>query len=206
MDTIIVFQIIILILSVVIHEVAHGYAALWMGDVTAKYAGRLTLNPIKHLDMLGSIIIPGLLAISGTGFIVGWAKPVPYNPYNLKNQRWGELIVAAAGPLSNIFIAVLLSIIIRFSEYINLPGSFIQLAIISIFINLFLAVFNLVPIPPLDGSKILFNLFPQFALKFRGFMEAYSMILILIFIFFFSGMLVPIVMFFAELLTGINLF
>lgn len=201
MDIPIIFQIVILIISVVIHEVAHGYAALYMGDVTARYAGRLTLNPLKHLDPMGSVIIPGLLALSGTGVVFGWAKPVPYNPYNLKNQRWGELFVAIAGPISNVLIAVLLSIVFRFGNG-SLPEPFMELAFFTILINLFLAVFNMVPIPPLDGSKVLFNLFPSFGLKYRAVLEQFGFILLLLFIFMFSGVLVPVVLFLTGLLVG----
>lgn len=202
MDNNTLFQIIILIISVVIHEVSHGYAALWMGDVTAKYAGRLTLNPIKHLDPLGSVILPALLVLSSSGFVVGWAKPVPYNPYNLRNQRWGELIIAIAGPISNILIAILVGTFVRFSAGFGLSDMFIQLAFITIVINLFLALFNLVPIPPLDGSKILFGLFPGFALKYRPVMERYSLPLLLLFILFLTGFLAPIVLSLSYILIG----
>ena len=160
MDGQILFSIIILIFSVIIHEVSHGYAALYLGDVTAKYAGRLTLNPIKHIDPVGSIILPLLFAISGSGVILGWAKPVPYNPYNLRNKKWGELIVAIAGPASNILIAVIFGLLIRFSGILGLPTAFVQLSISVVLINLVLAIFNLIPIPPLDGSKVLFAFLP----------------------------------------------
>lgn len=205
METSIIFSIIILILSVVIHEVSHGYAALLLGDVTAKYAGRLTLNPLKHLDPMGSIIVPLILAILPGGFIVGWAKPVPYNPYNLKNQRWGELLVALAGPVSNILIALLFGALIRFAVYLDWSESFIWVSLNVIFINLFLAVFNLVPIPPLDGSKVFFGLFPKLAYRFRAIMERHFIILFLIFVFFFSGLIVPVVIWLTSILTGLNL-
>src|SRR3990167_7211782 len=106
-----VFIIAILIMSVVIHEVAHGYAALALGDTTAKYQGRLTLNPIAHLDLVGSLLVP-LMGYFVGGFIIGWAKPVPFNPYNLRSAKWGEAIVAVACPLSNIFIAIIFGVII----------------------------------------------------------------------------------------------
>src|SRR3977135_632093 len=109
MDINFVFSIIILIFSVIIHEVSHGYAAYLQGDNTAKYAGRLTLNPLKHLEWFGSFILPLMSYLLG-GFIIGWAKPVPFNPYNLRNQRWGEALVALAGPASNICIAVFFAI------------------------------------------------------------------------------------------------
>ena len=138
METTIIFSIAILVMSVVIHEVAHGYAALWQGDVTAKYAGRLTLNPIKHLDPFGSVILPLLMALLPGNLIFGWAKPVPYNPYNLKNQRWGELIVAAAGPISNVIIALVFGLLIRFSPVLDLPNSFVEISFTVVLINLVL--------------------------------------------------------------------
>ncbi len=205
MDITIIFSIAILIMSVVIHEVSHGYAALMMGDVTAKYAGRLTLNPIKHLDPFGSVILPILMAIiSSGGFIFGWAKPVPYNLYNLKNQRWGELIVAIAGPLSNILVAIVFGLLIRFAPILSLPIAFVEISLTVVIINLVLAVFNLVPIPPLDGSKVLFSVLPtDISQKTRNFMQRYGLILIFIFIFFVWRLILPIVLFLTGILTGI---
>ena len=107
-----IFSIIVLIFSVVIHEVSHGYAAYYLGDNTAKFQGRLTLNPLKHLDLFGSLFVPLMTYFAG-GFLIGWAKPVPFNPYNLRDQKWGEAMVAVAGPLSNIFIAVFFGLFIR---------------------------------------------------------------------------------------------
>jgi Zn-dependent protease len=206
MEATFIFSIAILIMSVVIHEVAHGYAALWLGDVTAKYAGRLTLNPIKHIDLLGSIILPAIMIILPGNFIFGWAKPVPYNPYNLRNQGWGELIVAAAGPLSNVVIAIFFGLLIQFAPILNLPGSFIDIALSVVLINLVLAIFNLMPIAPLDGSKILYGLLPtEKAIAFRQFTERYSIFLLVFFIFILWDFVLRIVQFLAELLTGINL-
>lgn len=153
----------VLILSIVAHEVAHGIAALWQGDPTAKYAGRLTLNPIPHIDIVGSIVVPLICVMSGVGVFFGWAKPVPINPYNFRNHRWGELFVAAAGPLVNIVIAGIFALVIRIGDF---GPSFINLATGVIIINIVLAIFNLIPIPPLDGSKILFSLLPR---KYYGF-------------------------------------
>src|SRR3989344_4497982 len=201
-----IFQIIILIMSVVIHEVSHGYAAFWLGDSTAKYEGRLTLNPLKHLDPFGSVILPPLLSISGAGFIIGWAKPVPFNPYNLRNQRWGEAIVAAAGPLSNILIALVFGLGLRFAIGSGLITSVpvIQITSVIIFINLLLAVFNLVPIPPLDGSKILFSILPASAGAARNFLERYGFFIVLLFIFFLWDYVAPIIVFLFRLITGVN--
>ena len=106
-------QIAILIFSVVIHEVSHGLAAYWLGDSTAKYAGRLTLNPLSHMDLWGSFLIPLLLLFSGSGIIFGWAKPVPYNPYNLRNQKWGPVLVGLAGPFSNVLLALVAGVVLR---------------------------------------------------------------------------------------------
>lgn len=205
MDISFIFQILILIFSVVIHEVSHGYAALMQGDVTAKYAGRLTLNPIKHLDPLGSVILPLILAILPGGLMFGWAKPVPYNPYNLKSKRWGEVIVAFAGPSSNLFIALIFGLLIRYSSYLNLGQSFADLSLIVVLINVVLAVFNLMPIPPLDGSKIFFGIFPKQSQKIQKFLNSYSFILILIFIFFIWQYITPLIILIVEFITGLKL-
>jgi len=161
-----IFIILILLFSVVIHEVSHGYAALALGDQTAKDEGRLSLNPIVHLDPIGSFLVPLVGFLSG-GIIIGWAKPVPFNPYNLRNQRWGEALVAVAGPLSNIMIAVVFSIIIKLAESAGFATEpFLFAASYLVYINIILALFNLIPIPPLDGSKILFSVLPY---KFQSF-------------------------------------
>lgn len=169
MDFSFVLVVAALILSIVIHEVAHGYMANWLGDPTARLAGRLTLNPMSHIDPLGSIFIPALLLMSNAGLLFGWAKPVPYNPYNLRNQRWGELLVAAAGPASNMIIALVFALIIRLAPAIGVSMAFLELASYIVYINILLAFFNLIPIPPLDGSKVLGGLLPLRAeLWYRG--------------------------------------
>ncbi len=200
-----IFQILILIFSVVIHEVSHGLAAFYLGDNTAKDEGRLTLNPLKHLDPFGSILLP-LITYWAGGFIFGWARPVPYNPYNLRNQKYGPGIVGAAGPTSNILIALIFGLLIRYSALLPfLPGSFFQIATFITFLNIVLAVFNLIPIPPLDGSKILLVLFPQISFRARAFMERYGIILLLVFIFFLSGIVFPIASFIFRLITGTSI-
>ncbi len=204
MEGSIIFNIAILIMSVIIHEVSHGYAALYLGDVTAKYAGRLTLNPIKHIDPVGSIFLPMLFVIMNTGLILGWAKPVPYNPYNLRNQRWGEMIVAIAGPASNFIIAIVFGLLIRFYEVLSLPDSFVILALSVVMINVVLAVFNLIPIPPLDGSKVLFSILPSsYSLKIRAVFERSGIFLILFVVFFMWRFILPIVYFLVRLITGL---
>lgn len=154
-------MIFILIISVIIHEMAHGYAANWLGDPTARLQGRLSANPLVHLDPMMSVILPGLLLVTGSPILFGAAKPVPYNPYNFTNQKWGEAIVAFAGPLANFAIAGIFAVLIRLSEALSLSESFITLAFSVIMLNIFLAFFNIVPIPPLDGSKILPSLLPR---------------------------------------------
>ena len=154
-------MIFILIISVIIHEMAHGYAANWLGDPTARLQGRLSANPLVHLDPMMSVILPGILLVTGSPVLFGAAKPVPYNPYNFTNQKWGEAIVAFAGPLANFAIAGIFAVLIRLSEALSLSESFITLAFSVIMLNIFLAFFNIVPIPPLDGSKILPSLLPR---------------------------------------------
>lgn len=191
-----IFQILILIMSVVIHEVSHGYAASALGDDTARYQGRLTLNPLNHLDPMGSFIIP-FLTYSLGGFIIGWARPVPYNPHNLRPGRFSEAMVAGAGPLSNIIVAIIFAIFLRL-------GVFPEVAALIIFINIILAVFNLIPIPPLDGSKILFAFLPSMS-RLRGYLEQSGFIILLLFIFFAWQYFFPIVTLVFRFLTGLSL-
>jgi Zn-dependent protease len=201
-----IFSLIVLMFSVVAHEVAHGYAAYLQGDNTARFQGRLTLNPLKHLEWFGSVILPILSAKLG-GFIIGWAKPVPFNPYNLRNQRWGEAIVAFAGPFTNICIALFFGIIIRLASVglLVVSPSFLQISVTIIMINLVLACFNLVPIPPLDGSKILFAFLPYNMTHIRNTLEAYGMTILIFFVFFLSQFLSPIVAFFFKVITGVGM-
>lgn len=198
-----IFAIALLIMSVVIHEVSHGYAANALGDPTAKLQGRLTLNPIKHLDLLGSIIVP-IIGLFAGGFIFGWAKPVPYNPYNLRNERWGEALVAAAGPAVNIAIAIIFGLIIR-GGIGSLSPEFIEIAGLLVLINLILAFFNLIPIPPLDGSKILFALLPPRMRQYRLQLEQYGFFLVLIFVFVFWGSIAPFVFDIYSFVTGLSI-
>ncbi len=198
-----IFFIAILIMSVVIHEISHGFMAEYFGDKTARMAGRLTLNPIKHLDPIGSILLPALLVFSGSHFLIGWAKPVPYNPNNLTNKKWGTIAVAAAGVLANLLIALIFGILIRLAPSFNLPLSFYNITIEIVMVNIGLAIFNLVPIPPLDGSKILFNLLPDSMYSIVQLLEQYSLIFLVIFIFFFSNYLYPVLSFLYHIFTGL---
>ncbi len=152
----------VIVASAIFHEYAHAWAAYALGDDTAKREGRLTLNPLAHLDPLGTVVVP-LFLLFYSGVFIGWAKPVPYNPYALKDQRYGSLKVAAAGPLTNLIIAVFFGLILRFLEpSIYAPAGFWDFWGFVVYINIFLALFNLLPLPPLDGSKIFEDLFPKF--------------------------------------------
>lgn len=202
-----IFYIVVLIFSVVIHEIAHGYAALHFGDTTAKYQGRLTLNPIKHLDLFGSILLPLLLIMTKAPFLIGWAKPVPYNPNNFRpeDRRKGTFWVASAGVLANLSIAVFFGLIIRLSPFVGfIPSGTINLLAVVVSVNIVLAVFNLVPIPPLDGSKILFSILGYKALKLERLFERYSMIVILIFVFFVWQLITPVIFKLFTVITGIS--
>lgn len=178
------FSIIILVFSAVIHEFAHGWMANHLGDPTAKYMGRLTLNPIPHIDLLGSIVIPLMLILSNAGVIIGWAKPVPYNPHNLKDQKNGPALVGVAGPASNLFLALFFGIIVRIVSAKGIFLNFIPLFEIIVYINILLAVFNLIPIPPLDGSKLLFSFLPYSMHKLQETMERNGLLFLLLFIMF----------------------
>ncbi|MFA6136017.1 MAG: site-2 protease family protein [Candidatus Paceibacterota bacterium] len=197
----IVFQIVVLIFSAVIHEVSHGVTADYLGDDTARKAGRLTLNPLKHLDPFGSFMLPLVLYfVSGGSFVFGWAKPVPYNPFNLKNPKKGSGLIALAGPLSNFLMALFFSLLLVLNENFSfgINSIFIQIAIL---INLSLMIFNLVPIPPLDGSKILFSLLPQKLSHIANNLERNGMWLFLIFLFFGFQLIVPVIYFLFNLMT-----
>jgi len=206
---ILIFQLSILLMSVVIHEVSHGIVALWQGDPTAKLMGRLTLNPIKHLDVWGSFLVPLMLFVfSGGNYLFGWAKPVPYNPYNLRNQKWGAAMVGAAGPISNFVIAIVFGLALRFfpvASDLAFMQNLFQVFIIIVMINILLGVFNLMPIPPLDGSKLLFSILPPHMSHIQQMLERYGFIILLFFIFFAFQVIFPIVGGLFYLITGMNI-
>ena len=193
-------------MSVVVHEVSHGYVADILGDPTARFSGRLTLNPISHLDPFGSVVLP-LLTFFTTGFIFGWAKPVPYNPYNLQKGKYGPGIVALAGPMANFVIAIFFALFVRFGI-----GSFspfvIELAAYVVLINLLLGFFNLIPIPPLDGSKVVasflpYNLYQKWS-QIEAVTTQYSLIFLFLFVFLFFGIFSSFIQLVFSLLVGFS--
>ena len=195
-----VFQIIILILSAVIHEYMHGWMAFRLGDDTAKNAGRLTLNPLAHLEWFGSFFLPLVMILSGMPFVFGWAKPVPYNPYNLRDKKYGDAKVALAGPLANLIIAIFFGLCLRFLPFFSI--SFSGLLGIIVYINLILMVFNLVPIPPLDGSKILGAFLPaNLRERYLG-SERMGFIFVILFVMLAGGLITPIVNFLFRIIVG----
>jgi Zn-dependent protease len=196
-----IFSIIVLIISAVAHEIAHGYAADLLGDPTPRLQGRLTLNPLKHLDPIGSFLLPVLTYNIG-GFIFGWAKPVEFNPYNLKHPKRDEMIIAVAGPFTNFIIALAFGLIIRFSTVFGLSESMIAFASIVTVVNLSLMIFNLMPIPPLDGSKILLNLIPERFYRFREWLISNTLIIFILFILFASRIIGPIIQNIFYFITG----
>lgn len=224
-----IFSLAALIISAIFHEYMHGWVAYKLGDHTAKDAGRLTLNPLAHIDFFGSIILPLLLFMSKTGFILGWAKPVPYNPYNLRDQKYGDLKVAIGGPGANFFLAVFFGFLARIvsippalkedlaigyfqgnNDFLlsQMGGSILTsifvMSVIICFINLLLMIFNLIPIPPLDGSKVLMAILPYSWQERMRALEPYGIFIILFLLMFgLFTLLWPLILFLFGLFTGL---
>lgn len=201
-----IFYVVVLIMSVVVHEVAHGFAADSQGDPTARYAGRLSLNPLRHIDLVGSVLLPLALILMHAGFIIGWAKPVPYNERNLRNKKWGTIFVASAGILANLGLALVFGFAIRFAGVLGSAGpAFVSIATVIALVNLLLALFNLIPIPPLDGSKILFSLLGARLRTFQMTVEYFSLPILLVFIVFLWPSIAPFIGSLFGLITGIHI-
>ena len=193
---VLIFQLVALLFSVIIHEVSHGITAYRLGDPTAKNSGRLTLNPLKHLDFFGSFLLPFALFLIKSPVLFGWAKPVPFNPLYLKNLKRDSGLIGLSGPLSNFSIAIIFSLILKILTFVGLVNpAFLFFINIVILINIALGVFNLVPIPPLDGSKVLFAFLPRSAEKYMAVLEQYGMFILLFFIFFGFRFIIPIIYF-----------
>ena len=191
-------------LALTVHEFSHALSAFYLGDRTAEYEGRLTLNPLAHIDLFGTVILPLLLIISNVGIVFGWAKPVPVNYYNLRDQKWGPALVSLAGPTANIIfciVAIVLWNIIKTFLTLGETNLLVQFIFSLILVNLVLAVFNLIPIYPLDGSKVLFAVLPARWENFQIFMEKNGVFILLIFIVFGSSLLTPLINFFFSLIS-----
>ena len=200
-----IFQILVLIYSVVVHEVSHGVMAYSLGDKTAKDMGRLTLNPLKHLDMFGSIILPFLLYIAHSPLMFGYAKPVPYNPEDLNDRKYGPAKVAFAGPASNLILAMLFGLVLRFLPDVFTSPMVPELLSFIIRLNLVLAIFNLFPIPPLDGHWLLMTFLPARFNAFKMFLYRYSLALLIFFLVFIFPLVYPLVELLYKFITGANL-
>lgn len=205
----IILALVVLIISIIAHEVAHGYAADALGDPTARYAGRLTVNPLPHADLMGSLLIPAILIFTHSPILFGWAKPVPYNPYNLRNSRWGEALVAVAGSATNLTLAIIFGLIVRLGVDV-LPSAALAFAGTIAFVNLFLGLFNLIPFPPLDGFTALRSALPwsagmglrQFETQMRGAGALTLILFLLIFSYVLAGPFFNFVSWLFGLITG----
>jgi Zn-dependent protease len=199
-----IFYFVVLIFSIIVHEVAHGLVAEQEGDPTARNLGRITLNPLKHIDWLGSVILPLALILTGTHFIVGWAKPVPYNANNLRDGRKSEAKVSIAGIIVNLSIAVFFGLVIRAAIMFHFATvSLVDGASIIVLINIVLALFNAIPLAPLDGFRFLASVLPYRAMPFMRKIEQFSLPLLLLFIVFGWNFVAPLAFHLFAFLTGI---
>lgn len=201
-----IFYFLVLIISIIVHEVAHGIAAEREGDPTARMLGRITLNPLKHIEWFGSVILPLVLILSGAGFVVGWAKPVPYNPDNLKRGRKSVAIVSIAGIVVNLSIALFVGLVIRGAAAAGFgTQALFEIASIVVLINIVLALFNAIPLAPLDGFRFLSAVLPWRFAKSMQRLEQYSLPLLVVFVFFGWKFVAPLAFSLFTLFTGISL-
>lgn len=201
-----IFYFLILMVSIIVHEVAHGLMAEHEGDPTARLQGRITLNPLKHIDWFGSVILPLGLILTHAGFILGWAKPVPYNPDNLRNGHKSIAKVSIAGIVVNLSIAIFFGLLIRFSIAAGaVSHSFIDIASIIVLVNIVLALFNAIPLAPLDGFRFLSAVLPAKAQPFMRSVEQYSLPLLLLFVIFGWKVIAPFAFVLFSFVTGINI-
>jgi Zn-dependent protease len=198
-------RLVILVFSVIFHEVSHGYAALWRGDHTAKNAGRLTLNPIPHIDPFGTILLPLILVLAHSSILIGSAKPVPINPWNFKNPQRDTALVALSGPASNLFLALLCGIAARvLLPILGIDSMFVRLAVYGVLVNLVLAYFNLVPIPPLDGSRILALFLPRNLAEVYAKIEPFGFFIVLglLYLGLFNWIVLPVISLTLSIFLG----
>lgn len=196
--------IIAIIIGITVHEFAHAWVANLLGDPTARYQGRMSLNPIKHLDPVGTFILVFLILTTGVGF--GWGKPVPINPYNLRHKH-GELLVSLAGPMSNFIVAMLLPLLVALlppSLTANWSIDFLQLIQTVVLINVMLGIFNLIPVPPLDGSKILYTLLTPKQNELKGLLERYGFIILIFVILFGFRFIVGLARYLASTILNLG--
>ncbi|MGC9049025.1 MAG: site-2 protease family protein [Patescibacteria group bacterium] len=197
-----IFFFFVIIPSAIIHEFSHAWMAYFLGDDTAKRFGRLTLNPLAHIDLFGTILMPIFLSlISGGTFLFAYAKPVPFNPYNLRNQKYGPALVGAAGPLANLLVAIIFGLMVRFLPISN----FTFFLSIIVYANILLMVFNLIPIPPLDGSRILDAFLSERWFGLKNFLERNGFLILLFFLFFAFAIIQPIISLIFKLIVGSSL-
>ncbi|MEO1957505.1 MAG: site-2 protease family protein [Methylophilaceae bacterium] len=195
-----------IVFAITVHEAAHGYAAKYFGDLTAEKLGRITLNPIKHIDPIGTILLPALTLMLG-GILFGWAKPVPVNFANLRNPKKDMLWVAAAGPAANFLMAIFWTLVLNYSSsFLGSAGFFfLEMSKVGIMINLVLMVLNLLPLPPLDGGRIAVSLLPMNLAVMLSQLERYGFIILIVLMF--TGILgkiiSPTIRFFAQLILSI---
>lgn len=200
-------KIFVLMFSIIIHEIAHGWMALRNGDPTARDMGRLTLNPIPHIDIFGTILLPAFLIFTHSPAIFGWAKPVPINPYNFHNPKKGIGLVGVAGPAVNVILALLAALVFRVTLSLGIlqPGIVADMLVYAVAINMILAIFNMMPVPPLDGSRVIVPFVPPVVRTVLHQMEPYGMFIVfgLLYLGFFRLVISPLYIFFTRLFLGV---